>query len=483
MFNASRYKNIAIYLSPNLVGYAISIIMMPIMTRLLAPSDYGIVVMSGLFPAFIIGIITCGIVGATQRNYFEFRKDEADLKALLVSSQLFLYVIFLLSIVPVFKFCGLISGVTIGSPSYGLALLVSYISVFFGTIISFYLSVHQASERAREYSFTMIAQSLITSLSSFCYVFFLKLQYMGLLYGSLTASSIILFISAIRFNKRYASGLSIRLLTENIKYGLQIVPKSFTGIINRFFDKFMLNNMLSISAVGVYNIGQNIGVMMFNVMVAIWNSFQPAFYKEIFDGGESASRQIGKMFTVFSYLALLPVIGGILFSQEIIYLLAPPAYYAAVPIIIVVACAFATNVFGIFCGLQLAYTKKAYLSFIITILGTVANVAANIVLIPMFGLVGGAISMFVGYLIMNAILFFVGQSLYRVKYEYGIVAAMNAAVFCSALLVLLIRNHPEWIAMLYMVKALALSCYVTIGWRAGIVNRTNIGKVMLMVRR
>src|SRR4030067_498097 len=91
-----------------------------------------------------------------------------------------------------------------------------------------------------------------------------------------------------------------RILFENIKYGLQIIPKSFTSFINRFFDKYMLNNMLSLSAVGVFNIGQTIGNAMFFLMNTVWSSFQPVLYREVFDKGKDGSVCVGRLFPHFS---------------------------------------------------------------------------------------------------------------------------------------------------------------------------------------
>ena len=68
----------------------------------------------------------------------------------------------------------------------------------------------------------------------------------------------------------------------------------------------------------------------------------------------------------------------ILFAQEIVYIIAPVPYYEAIDIIIIVSGGVATQVFGIYVGVQYAYSKKAYWIFPVTVVGTLANVAANI---------------------------------------------------------------------------------------------------------
>ncbi len=300
MLTEKNIKNILIYMLPNFCGYIMSLLLMPIMTRLLVPAEYGVIVMAGLFPTIAVGVFSLGLVGATQRNFFVYKNDPKKYNALIGPSQLLLFVMFFITIIPVFflrKHLGLIF---VGDPKYGLAVMIVYISAFFSTIVTFYLSLYQNMERAKEYAVFLVMQAAISSVTGLCYLWFLKISYMGPIFGGLTGSSIVLIILFFRFNREIKFGFDKKVFLDNVSYGLQLVPKSFTGIINRYFDKFMLINMVSLSAVGIYNIGQNIGLVIFNLHTAIWNSFQPVFYSAVFDKGRDASGPVGRLFSVFS---------------------------------------------------------------------------------------------------------------------------------------------------------------------------------------
>ncbi|MBU0630369.1 MAG: oligosaccharide flippase family protein [Candidatus Margulisbacteria bacterium] len=473
-------KNILIYAAPNFVGYLISVFTMPIMTRLLIPSDYGIIAMAGIFPAIALGVLTFGLSSATQRYYFEYYKDKKKLDALVISAQICLFVMFAFSIVPIYLFKDFIAERIIGSPVYGTAQFVCYLATFLAYMNNFYLLLYQNMQRAKEYAMYILMQMLITSFAGLIYIWFFKMSYMGPLYGSLTASVLVFLTLLFRFNREYVFRYDFGLLWESIKYGLQLVPQSFTGLISRFFDKYMLSSLLSLSAVGIYNIGQNIGQLLFTLMVAVWNSFQPVFFKEVFDNGPGAARSVGRMVTVFSYLTLAPIVLAVLFAKEIIFIMAPPSYSHAVPVIIIIACAYATNVFGCFVGLQYVYTKKTFLLFPLSIFGTIANVGFNLILIPKYGLAGGAASTFLSFLFINGVTTYVGQRLYKFEYEWLLLLLMYFNVFVPAGLLLYLPKINCPLQVIYLIKLVFLALFVFIGHRSNILTRSKFDMLMNM---
>ena len=245
-----------------------------------------------------------------------------------------------------------------GSDKYGLAIFVTFVAAYLGQIVNFYLLLYQNMERAVIYSTFTIMQAVITAIVGLLLVWHFKMSYMGMIYGSLASAVIICIVVSFYFNKNLKIKFNWEILFENIKYGIQIVPKSFTGFINRFFDKYMLNNMLSLSAVGVYNIGQTVGNAMFFLMGAVWSSFQPVYYREIFDKGKDGSVSAGRIFTIFAYIALTPVLLIILFAQEIIYIIAPVPYYEAIDIIIIVSGGVATRCLECMLEFNMPIAKK-----------------------------------------------------------------------------------------------------------------------------
>jgi O-antigen/teichoic acid export membrane protein len=464
-------RNIFIYAFPRFISYGMTLITLPILTRLLTPEDFGIIILAAAFPTIAVNVLTFGLVPAAQRYYFEYRADNEKLDAFIFSSQIFLYFSLIASSIAVFFLKDYISELILKNTKYGMAVFVMFIAVFLGQIINFYLCLYQNMEKAATHSKFTIIKTVFASIISLLLVWYFKMSYMGMIYGSFIGAFIVCGLMFFQFNKNHKLNFNSKILFENIRYGLQIAPKSFTGFIDKFFDKYMLNNMVSLSAVGVYNIGQTVGNTIFFLMGTVWSSFQPVYYGEIFDKGKSGSVSAGRIFTIFAYIALAPVLLIILFAQEIIYIIAPAPYYGAIDIIIIILGGVATQVFGMYVGVQYAYSKKAYWIFPVTIVGTVANVVANIILIPKFGLIGAGFSTAISTCVVNGILTFIGQKLYRINYEWRAIIALLTNVMLAMVVILYLRTAGYDNAQSYLIKLAFIISFVVIGIKARIITK------------
>lgn len=470
-------RNIFIYILPRFVGYGLNLISLPILTRILTPKDFGVVTLSLALPTIAVGVVTGGLTMAVPRYFFEYRKDSNKLNSLYFSAQAYLLIMFVVSTLIVYFTQDYMSSLVTGKTDYGVAIFIAYMATYLGQMNLIYLRIYQNMEKAALHSSFILLQVFTSVITSLILVWYFRMSYMGMIYGSFCGAVIASAALSIHFNRSVKINFSKKVLLENLKYGFQIVPKSFTGFINRFFDKYMLNAMLSMSAVGVYNIGQTVAnafdILMSNVIM----SFQPVTYREIFDKGEEASLTIARMFTVFCYITLLPIILAILFAQEIIFILTPPSYYGAVDIIIILAAGISTQVFGKYVGIQYAYTKKPFWIFPVTVLGTISNVVLNILLIPVLGLIGAGLATMASLTITNLVLTFIGQKLYKIPYEWKIIVSLYALIVVATLTILYFRAMNFSNINLYPLKLIFLIAFLFIGIKAKIVTRESITKV------
>lgn len=470
-------RNIFIYALPRYVSYGLNIIVLPILTRFLTPKDFGIVTLALAFPTIAVAFFSGGMTFGAQRYYFEYRKDKQKLDTMLFSSQVFFFIILAISAGVVFYFRGFISAVSIGNSKYGWAVFIAFINLFLAEILNFYLVIYQNMEKAAVHAFFTILNSTVTNIASVIFVWYFSLSYLGLIYGTM-AGTVVAWIGLVfHFNKRLKPSFNGQMVLQNIKYGIQLVPKSLTAFINRFFDKYMLSHMLSLSAVGIYNIGQTVGNGVFFLMSTSWRAFQPVTFREVFDKGDEGSVTVGRLFTIFCYLTLTPVLLLILFAQEVIFVVAPASYYGAIDVIIVILAGIATQTFGEYISVQYAYTKKAFFIFPVTVIGTLANIIANIILIPRFGLIGAAISMVLSYFTVNSLLTLIGQRLYRIAYQWREILALFFIIAAAIVSVLYLRSVETSWMIRYVVKLIIICLFVFSGVRANVFTKESLKKV------
>ncbi|MBL0059169.1 MAG: polysaccharide biosynthesis protein [Elusimicrobia bacterium] len=426
------------YVLPKFAGIGINIMTLPILTRILSPQDFGAVAMATVFSTFAVGIFSWGLPIAVQRYFFEYRRDPVRLGRYLFTCQFFLHLVLLVSSAPIYIFRNAFSTLFIGNPGYGNAFFTFYVSTFFFFILNVYLTTLQNFENAKVHSFFTIFHAVVLGGLNVTLSFSFK-DYTGLMYASIASSFGVSALCTLYFFKYFRNVLSFEMLKESLVYGAQNIPKSFTGFIGRFFDKYLINKVLTLQAVGVYNIGQSLGNSSISLLNTIWSSFQPLCYRQVFDQGPKASRPVGRLFSYFLFATASPLLLVLLFSSEIVRLLAPPAYQPAVDVIMIFLCAMSTNIFGMYVGVQYAYAKKPLYIVLATTMGTLVNVGMNLLLIPRWGLVGASLGALVSYATINGLLTVIGQSLYRIHYEWGFVACVYGIIGLSTLAGLLMR--------------------------------------------
>ncbi len=471
-------RNVFVYAVPRVAGYLLTLLTLPVLTRLLSPAELGTAALALVVPTIIVSVATLGIGSAAHRYYFEYREEPDRVDALVFTAQAWLAAVLLVSAGVMWFAREAVARLTMGDPAYGNAVFVAYLAAYVGEIVNFYQLQYQNVEKAGRHAALQVTRSALQSLGGLLLVWAFDLSYMGVVYAVLAGSVAAAVIGFVDTNRGRLRRAERTILAENLRYGAQLVPKSFTGYVNRFFDKYMLASMLSMSAVGVYSIGQTVGNALNTLMLTVWNAFQPSFYRVVFDDPEAGSREAGRLFTVFAYLVLAPMVVVILFASEITMLVAPPSYSEASIVIVLVTAALTTQAFGMFVGVQYAYTKRPWVIFPITVVGTLANVAANFTLIPRYGLAGAALGTVATYLVLNGLLAVVGQRLYRVRYEWRWLAGLYSVVCAAALLACWAAiTEAGWQVALFG-KAAVLLAYLTLGVAAGPLRRESLVRVI-----
>jgi O-antigen/teichoic acid export membrane protein len=108
-------------------------------------------------------------------------------------------------------------------------------------------------------------------------------------------------------------------------------------------------------------------------------------------------------------------------------ILFPVGYHAAAPIIPLIA--LSTMLYGVYMlfTVGLYIQRKTWYGVVFMTLAALVNVGLNIVLIPLYGSMGAAVSTLIAYVLLALIAYVVNQRIYPVPFEIGI--------FMTALLV------------------------------------------------
>ena len=210
--------------------------------------------------------------------------------------------------------------------------------------------------------------------------------------------------------------------TQNIKFSKCRAKQMFrtskyyivSGMMVTIFaqtDKIMLKSMVDASAVGLYSAAVTCASVASFVFAAIIDSARPAIFSKAKEGKAAFERGICVLYSIIIYLSLAQCIVITVFSKLIVTILYGSEYIAAIPALRIVAWFTLFSYLGSVRNIWiLAEGKQRYL-WSINLLGAIANVMLNLLLIPVLGINGAAMASLVTQVFTNFVLTFVIESI------------------------------------------------------------------------
>ena len=245
------------------------------------------------------------------------------------------------------------------------------------------------------------------------------------------------------FDLRSILGGSLEKKTDlaMLRYSLPLIPTTICSWIINISDRFIITSILGESANGLYAIANKIPT----ILIIVSNIFTYAWQLSAFADQPKEEREglFSNVARVYQAVAFGGAAWLIVTAKISTKLLAAPEYYEAwqfVPMLVL-----ATTFCCLANFLTSAYLvdKRSMATFVTILIGAVCNIAGNILLIPVMGSMGAAISTCLSYIIMFTIRFFHSRTSVAIRWD--IPRFILSAVLVTALCGVMILEIPYWI--------------------------------------
>ena len=178
---------------------------------------------------------------------------------------------------------------------------------------------------------------------------------------------------------------------------------------------------------GLYELGYQVGMVMGLAVFAINSAWTPIFY-DIAKNREDAKPVLRRVFTAYAVGVSTLAVGVILFSREVILIMAATAFHKAYLVVPAVAVGYLLQGFYFMSAIPLFYKKKTRVLPLISAVGAAVNIGLNVLLIPKFGMMGAAYATLISFGILSVLTHLRAQRYYRVPYEYRKLASLGILV-------------------------------------------------------
>lgn len=476
---ASVLKHAGIYGLGNIGIRVAGLLLVPLYTYNLTPAEYGVIEYLDLTALAIGMLFSLGLGNAIYRYYY-LADGDGDRRRVVSTAFVPVLVASVVVSALMIALSPVLADRIFHAARYARYLRIVFLGFAFNTVAEFGMTYLAVLQKSAAYSAINIVKFVIGALLNVWFIVGLRWGVEGILVSNLitnVAQGTLLCIWVIRRN---GLGFSRPVLGQMVRYGYPLVLVQVSLFAINFGDRFFLQASAGLAQVGIYALGYKFGIMLNTLVVAsffqVWNakSFEvakdpeaPAYYRRVM--------------TYFSVGLITAAVGMSLIIQDVITLVAPPAYASAAALVPLILLAYAFNGIGTYFELGVKLRDKTASLGIIFMGTALLCLGLYAVLIPRYGMFGAVAATLVAFLVKAIWVYVVSQRAYPIRFEFGrllplAVAAIAAVGLRFALPPLpVVASLPIGIAM--------FAAFVALLWVSGWLRAEERAAATALVRR
>ncbi|MFC2034057.1 oligosaccharide flippase family protein [Chloroflexota bacterium] len=420
-------KNSFIYGISTILPQFISLFLLPVYTRYLTPSDFGILAMLDAIAIPMTIFLALRLNTAIIRFFFDYTGDER--KSYLGTIFLFLmvYALLICSLLIFFGkplFENIFNSEVLFYPFVVWQIIISFLGLAWVILSSLLIAEQQAGKR-------MVLSLVSTSLNIGLILYFIIVQGLGVK-GYITAvlitNSLMFFVYLGILYKKISLKLSWPKLKESLIFCIPLLPNALISYVLTFTDRWFLLRYYGLVEVGLYSIAIYFMRLIGYSYSAVGQAWTPIFFQGAGENENQAKLLLTRTVTFWAAGGGFITLMLALFSREVLLLMTTAEFHPAYTVVPILT--FNGLVMGIrfFPRYGILFIKKTKAILMITSVATGTNVIANFLLVPQYGIFGAAYATLIANLAALAITWLVMQKYYPVRFEYVKLAAILGMV-------------------------------------------------------
>lgn len=420
-----------------------ALLLLPVFTAYLTPSDYGVVGMLSTLGMLLTPVFSFGL--GTSIGVCYFASADKDVRCQVIRSAFMIVLLSALCMVLLATLLGTeISGWVLSSPNFGAHVMVTILGVCFGLLaIPLQLRL-QFENRPVAYVICSLLGLAGNLGLSYVMVVYFRSGAMGLLLGTTLGQALALVASGFcGFQLPRMKDLLSPSARELFWLGLPMIPSFFLLFFLQNAVRWPLEWERGLHDVGLFTIGTNFGLAMTvftGGVVAAWLPHALSMAERWEEGRHELARSFLRYFAVGGFLVLLFFVG----AQPILKLFAADDFFPAWSVVGLSALAqFLISLFSLVLP-PLYLAKKVRLVLVPQALASLL-VAALMLWLVQFGIVGAGLVAAIGALVLVALTLgmirWAVSDILPIPYNMAALAALSGVIGIGAALSFMLTIH------------------------------------------
>ena len=432
--NKKALKAAIMYIFNNFLVKAISILTVPIFSRILSTTEYGIVSNFQSWLSILTIIFSLDLHTSIQRAKLDYEKSlDKYISSILSLSSIVIIIIAVFSNL----FSGFVQDI-LKLDSFMLNYI--YLYIFFNCAFNFYQIKCRVQLRYKVVTLISITTSLLSVAVSLLLITFMKDLAMARIIGITLPTlivSIFLYIKTFKLGKTF---INLEYWKYALKYSLPLIPHSLANNMLSQFDRVMITNIKGYDSTALYAMAYNVAALLSLVNTSFGNAWTPWFFEKMKLERYDEIKKISKYYFLVFWMISIVLLAG---APEILRIFADQKYYSAVSVIPPVVIGLVFQFVNGFCINIESYYKKNKFIPIGTVLSCIINIILNAIFIPIYGYTAAAYTTLISYILLLLFHYIIAKRLTDINKLYDIkyFAYMLLITFFIGIYFIIIYNN------------------------------------------
>lgn len=438
----SLARQSALYGIGSISAKLMAILLLPVYVRFLSPADYGAVETILTIDLLAAAFIRLGLQNALMRFYYEEEKKRSRGRTVAQT-------ILIATTVSATIGCGLIllaaepiASWALSSPDQAYLVRIGAFGIFTSALYQTLTATYRLQKRATAYLYNSLVNVALAAIFTLTLVVGLDLTASGLLLGPFAAQFVMLLITAVIQREFVGFRFNWTLLKEMARFGIPTMPLAIANQGLRMVDRLVLARSAGLAAVGLYSVGSRAAQIVMIVVVALQLSWQPFAYS--IEDDDDARATYSAVMTWFTAGIGWLVVAASLTADPIIRWLTVPAFYESAEVVPLLT--LAAGIYGIYflAGVGAGRYKRTGMYIVIALVALGVSVTANLLLVPVWGIMGAAAASVLANAAMGASMVAWAQHVFNVKYDVLRITRAAVVIFAMVGLAYLLPAGESW---------------------------------------
>lgn len=423
-FSNLSLRQIASYFTINSSGYiavsflqeALAFLLLPLYMAKLSRSEYGTLELVIVCSSIIAVIMALELYNIVNRRYFEW--EEAGVLGESIFTVWFFCLVFSISIGLILHFFGqgLLSKLFNNLKSFQLdyAILLAFLSS--QQLIPRFLM--RIKGDLTLYSITNICGFSVGVLANLYLIIVAGKGLQGALIAQVLTATILAIGYSAYAIKYMKPSIRQEYIIDSLKFSLPMVPGALGNILSVSLDRIILGKVMSMDALGTYSYARKIGQIMQVFAQIVKTAWLPFYMRLVAQRKADFRTIIPKFANAYCLIMVFTALTLATFSREILMLIGGYKYMdISIIISMFILGGYLYSMYFVFSN-GVIMSNKTYVYSLTVFASFIASIAGNLILIPLAGLYGGAVSYIISYLIMLIITIYVTQKYFYLPYHF-----------------------------------------------------------------